>query len=194
MSPRRFTVSPAAGVSLADAERLNEDGPLKAFLGIEKLPDQTAVGEWLRDIGEPGWQALRRINRAFVQWALERAEPARYQHAGRTECFFDDTQIEVNGTSFEGAAMNYEGHLALSWQVLLVGPFVADHILGATSDTKESPASDQAGKDVSNRLPELLEANASLWHEGRKLSLHRQCLQRGQVSGGDRGSTSARGA
>jgi len=153
----------SGGVSLADAERLNDDGPLKAFLGLEKFPDQTALGEWLRDLGEPGWQALRRLSRDFVQWALERAEPARYQHAGRTECFFDDTQIEVSGPSFEGAAINYEGDLALSWQVLLCGPFVADQILGATSDTKESPASDQAGKDVSRRLPELLEANAQLW-------------------------------
>ena len=157
----------SGGVSLADAERLNEDGPLKAFLGLDKFPDQTAVGAWLRDIGEPGWQALRRLNRAFVQWVLERAQPARYQHAGRTECFFDDTQIEVNGSSFEGAAVNYEGHLALSWQVLLTGPFVADQILGATSLTKESPASDQAGQDVSSRLPELLEANALLWQKQR---------------------------
>lgn len=153
----------SGGVSLADAERLNEDAPLKALLGVEKLPDQTAVGEWLRDIGEPGWQALRRINRDLVQWALGRAEPARYRHLGRTEGFFDDTQIEVGGPSFEGAALNYEGRLALSWQVLLVGPFLADHILGATSDTKESLASDQAGKDVSSRLPELLQANAPLW-------------------------------
>jgi hypothetical protein len=93
---------------------------------------------------------------------LSQAEPARYRHLGRTECFFDDTQIEVSGPSFEGAAINYEGKLALSWQVLLVGPFLADQILGATSDTKESPTSDQAGKDVSNRRPELLAANASL--------------------------------
>jgi len=153
----------SGGVSLADAERLNADGPLKAFLGLEKFPDQTAVGEWLRALGEPGWQALRRINRDFVQWALARADAARYQQAGRTECFFDDTQIEVSGSTFEGAAMNYEGNLSLSWQVLLTGPFVADQILGATSATKESPASDQAGKDVSSRLPELLEANAQLW-------------------------------
>ena len=34
----------SGGVSLADAERLNEDGPLKEFLGIGKFPDQTAVG------------------------------------------------------------------------------------------------------------------------------------------------------
>ena len=153
----------SGGVSRADAERLNEAEPLKAFLGVEKLPDQTAVGEWLRDLGEAGGQALRRINRAFVQWALGQAEPARYRHLGRTECFFDDTQIEVSGPSFEGAAINYEGNLALSWQVLLVGPFLADQILGATSNTKESPASDQAGKDVSHRLPELLKANTPLW-------------------------------
>jgi len=102
----------SGGVSLADAERLNEDGPLKAFLGIEKFPDQTARGKWLRDIGEPGWQGLRRINRDFVDWALGRAEPARYRHLGRTECFFNDTQIEVSGPSFEGAAINYEGPLA----------------------------------------------------------------------------------
>jgi hypothetical protein len=153
----------SGGVSLADAERLNDDEPLKAFLGVAKLPDQTAVGEWLRDIGEPGWQALRRIAREFVAWALVRAEPGRYRHLGRTECFFDDTQIEVSGDSFEGAAINYEGKLALSWQLLLVGPFLADHVLGATSATKESPASEEAGKDVSNRLPELLKTNAHLW-------------------------------
>src|SRR5438445_396073 len=153
----------SGGVSLADAERLNEDEPFKAFLGVGKLPDQTAIGEWLRALGEPGWQALRRINRDFVQRVLAQAQPGRYRHLGRTECFLDDPQIEVSGPSFEGAAINYEGERALSWQVLLVGPLLADHILGATSDTKESPASDQAGKDVSHRLPEWLAANAPLW-------------------------------
>jgi hypothetical protein len=44
-------------------------------------------------------------------------------------------------------------------------PLVADQILGATSPTKESPASDHAGKEVSSRLPELLEANALLWQK-----------------------------
>jgi hypothetical protein len=50
----------SGGVSLADAERLNQDVPFKAFLVVEKLPDPTSIGEWLRDMGEPGWQALRR--------------------------------------------------------------------------------------------------------------------------------------
>ena len=99
---------------------------------------------------------------------LAQVEPGRYRHLGRTECFFDDTQIEVSRPSFEGAAINYEGPRALSWQVLLVGPLLADHIQGATSDTKEIPASDQAGKDVSNRLSELLTANAPLWSKAKR--------------------------
>ena len=157
----------SGGVSLADAERLNQDEPFKAFLGVEKLPDQTSIGEWLRDIGEPGWQALRRISRDFVQWALARAEPGRYQHLGRTECFFEDTQIEVSGPSFEGARINYQGQRALSWQRLLVGPFLADPILGATSESREGALRDGGGQDVSCRLPELLEANAHLWSQAR---------------------------
>lgn len=104
----------------------------------------------------------RRINRDFVQRTLARAEAALFQHAGGTECFFD-TQIEESGDIFEGAALNYEGNLSPSWQVLLTGPFVGDQILGATSATKESPASDQAGKDLSSRLPKLLEADSQLW-------------------------------
>jgi len=38
-------------------------------------------------------------------------------------------------------------------------------MLGATSLTKESPASDAAGRDVSHPLPGLLKANRSLWEK-----------------------------
>ena len=161
-----FTLT-SGGVSMADAERLNEDEALKVLLGVEKFPDQTALGEWLRNLGPEGWQALRRINRDLVQWILEKADPRRYLHIGALECFFDDTQIEVSSDKFEGAKINYEGKMALSWQALFVGPLLADSVMGATSDTKESPTSEEAGKDVSNQLPHLLEQNHELW-KGRK--------------------------
>jgi hypothetical protein len=157
----------SGGVSLADAGRLNQDMALKALIGVEAFADETTLGEWLREVGPAGWQAVRQINREFVVWTLARAEPGRYLHAGRLEGFFDDTQIEVSGKKFEGAKINYEGNLALSWQTLWAGPLLADGILGATSETKESPRSEEAGKDVSNGLPEMLEANAGLW-EGRR--------------------------
>lgn len=64
--------------------------------------------------------------------------------------FFDDTQIEVFGPSFEGAKVNYNGDRALSWQTLWFGPFLLGGELG-------SPA------DVSGALPALLEQHRPLW-------------------------------
>jgi hypothetical protein len=161
----------SGGLSLAAAERLNEAVPLKAMLGIERFADQTSPGEYLRQARPLGVAAARRIGREFVAWILPPADPRRLQHARRLESFFDDPPIEVRGQCFEGAKMNYEGHLALSWQTFFVGPLLADQALGATSDTKESPTSDEAGKAVSACLPELLAANRHLWQD-QKSYLH----------------------
>jgi len=49
----------SGGDSLADAERLGDDESLKMLLGVKKLPDQSAIGEWLRQVGEEGAAALR---------------------------------------------------------------------------------------------------------------------------------------
>ncbi len=123
------------------------------------------MGEWLRAIGEAGREALREITREFVAWTLARVKRERLLVNGRLECFFDDTQIEVSGKWFEGAVINDEGHWALSWQTLWIGPLLVDGVLGATSECKESPTSDEAGRDVSGQLPGLLAANRSLWQE-----------------------------
>jgi hypothetical protein len=155
----------SGGVSFTDAERLDEDQALKTLLGAEKFADQATLAEWLRQIGPAGWEALRRLGRDFVQWVMAQAQPGLYQQNGRTECFFDDTQVEVSGHQFEGAKINYEGQMALSWQMLWVGPFLADSILGPTSLTKESPSSEAAGQDVSGCLPELLARNQHLWEK-----------------------------
>jgi hypothetical protein len=153
----------SGGDSLADAGRLEDDEALKAILGVTKFPDETALGEWLRNIGEEGADALRDIGRAFTQWALDRTQPGRLLHAGQLECFFDDTQLEVSGQCFEGARLNYEGNVALSWQTLWVGPFMVDGVIGSPADQKEARRSDEAGKDVSAWLPEMIERNQGLW-------------------------------
>jgi hypothetical protein len=62
----------------------------------------------------------------FAQWVWREAEPGRLLHTGQREVFFDDTQLEVNGQQFEGAAINYNGDLAFSWQTLRVGPLLCD--------------------------------------------------------------------
>ena len=135
---------------MKEVEALSEDEALKSFLGIERFPDESSVEEWLRKVGEEGVEAARRIVREFVAWALERAEPPRYQHGGQVECFFDDTQLEVYGRSFEGAQVNYEGKLALGWPTWWVGPFLVDGVLGYAGDE-------------SSQLRPLLETNRALW-------------------------------
>jgi hypothetical protein len=127
------------------------------------MPDQSALGEWLRNLGETGVEQLRRVVRDFSAWALQRAQPGRIRHAGMLEAFFDDTQIEVEGKRFEGAKINYDGKLALSWQTLWVGPFLADAIMGSPSDHKEAVSSEQCGHDVSAYLPVMLKENGALW-------------------------------
>ena len=157
----------SGGDSLADAERLNEDEALKATLGIERFPDQSAIAEWMRQIGWQGVGALRRLNREFVQWAKSRCDKRAITHCGELEAFFDDTQIEVSGKCFEGAKLNYEGNVALSWQTLWVGPFLCDAILGSPSQTKEPASSGVTGEDVSAYLPHMLEENRGLWTDSQ---------------------------
>lgn len=149
--------------SLADIERLDEDQGLKDLVGIKKFPDQSALGEWLRNIGAGGGQALRLLIRDFTRWVLARAKPGTVRHGGTLEAFFDDTQIEVDGKCFEGAKINYDGNLSLSWQTLWVGPFVADAIMGSPSDHKEPVCSEICGADVSAYLPMMLKENRALW-------------------------------
>ena len=64
--------------------------------------------------------------------------------------FFDDTQIEVFGPSFEGAKTNGNGDRALSWPTLWFGPFLLDGQLGRPGD-------------VSAALPAMLERHRPFW-------------------------------
>jgi Transposase DDE domain group 1 len=148
-----FTLS-SGGVGLADAERTGKDPVLMGLVGLEKGADESTLGEWLRAQTAESVEALWEINGALIDevWAV--AKPGRVCHGGEEEWFFDDTEIEVYGKSFEGARLNYNGDLALSLQALWRGPFVVDAIL------------DGAG-DVSEHLPVFLGQHEGRWEQRR---------------------------
>ena len=152
-----FTLS-SGGLSLADAERLGQDRVLLELIGLAKTADQTTLGEWLRAQTKQSVLALLDLNGQFVDWAWAQSPRGRLVHAGWTEYFFDDTQVEVYGKKIEEARINYEGNLALSWQVLWKGPFVLDHQLDGASD-------------VSAHLPALLAEHQHRW-QGEKSYLY----------------------
>jgi hypothetical protein len=142
----------SGGASLADAERLNDEPLALQLARVEHFADQTQLGEWLRKQSDASVAALWNLIREFAQWVIARAERARWTFAGRAEAFFDDTQIEVFGPTFEGAKINYNGERALSWQTFWFGPFLVDGELGSPSD-------------VSGALPAMLERNQFFWKD-----------------------------
>jgi hypothetical protein len=140
----------SGGGCLSDSEALNEDSLARELFGVDKFAGQSQVGEWLREQTEESVTGLRRLLQELVQWVWGQAEPGRLLHGGQREVFFDDTQLEVNGKQFEGAAINYNGDLALSWQTLWLGPLLCDSQLGRPGD-------------VSDQLIPMLERNRVLW-------------------------------
>ena len=140
----------SGGGCLSDSEALNDDPLARELFGVEKFADQSQVGEWWRGQTPARGAALRQLLREFVAWVWHQAAAERLLHAGQREGFFDDTQLEVGGKHFEGAAINYNGDRALSWQPLWVGPLLTDSQLG-------KPGA------VSDQLLPMIERNRSLW-------------------------------
>ena len=140
----------SGGVGVVDAERLNDNPLAKELFGVGKFADESQVGEWLRGQSEKSLEVLHQINRELVQWICAKADGRRWLQAGQREIFFDDTQLEVSGKKFEGAKINYEGKLALSWQTLWLGSFLLDAHLGSPGD-------------CSDQLAPMLENNRAQW-------------------------------
>ncbi|MGZ8899025.1 MAG: transposase [Limisphaerales bacterium] len=138
------------GDSLADAEKLKSDPLAKRLAGVPTFADESTLGEWLRAQSPESVRAIGEITREFIFWVMQRARPGRWLHSGQREVFFDDTELEVSGKTFEAARLNYEGNLALSWQVIWVGPFLAAQSLGGHAEP-------------SGQLVPLLESARPLW-------------------------------
>jgi hypothetical protein len=180
----------SGGASLADAERFNEEPLAKLLARVPAFADQTTVGEWLRAQSPQTVAAFWELIRQFVNWVLARADARRWTYCGRAEVFFDDTQLEVSGPSFQGARVNYNGDLALSWQTFWFGPFLTDSHL-------DSPG------EVSAALPAMLERTAAaqpeavwgtpqaaVWRDGLPIT-EQHCLIRYQPQGAEQPQTFA---
>ena len=148
-----FTLA-SGGCGLADAERAGKDQVLMGLVGLKKGADESTLGEWLRAQTPESVHSLWEINWAFLDEVWGMAKAGRVCHAGEEDWFFDDTQIEVYGESFEGARINYNGDRALSLQTLWRGPFVMDAILDGAAD-------------VSEHLEALLGQHDARWRERR---------------------------
>ncbi len=146
-----FTLT-SGGASLADCERLGADPVLLESLGLDAVADQTTLGEWLRSQDKESIRLLWKLNSDFAKAVMADAKPSRVRCGGKIEIFFDDTEIEVYGKKIEGARINYNGDLALSFQTLWAGPLLVDGLLGDFGE-------------VAGCQRELLAEHCSLWEQ-----------------------------
>ena len=142
----------SGGTTLADAERFGDDPVLMEAVGLEGGADQTTLGEWLRSVTAQGVEELAALNSAIAKQIIAEAKPARMRCGGKLEVFFDDSQIEVYGKKIEGARINYNGDLALSFQALWVGPVLVDALLGGFDE-------------VAGCQRDLLAAHGDVWRD-----------------------------
>jgi hypothetical protein len=142
----------SGGASLSDAEDLNKEPLARLLASVPFFADQTTVGEWLRAQSPESLAGMWQVTQEFVRWVMAHAAPERWTYCRGLELFFDDTQLEVSGRNFEGARMNYNGDMALSWQTFWAGPFLFEAELGSPGD-------------VSSALTGLLQRHRSLWEQ-----------------------------
>src|SRR5664279_1968287 len=77
----------SGGVSLADAERLNDEPLARPLARVEHFADQTQLGEWRRKQTDAAIAAVGGLIREFVQWVIGQALASRWTYAGRAEVF-----------------------------------------------------------------------------------------------------------
>lgn len=119
----------AGGGCLSDSEALDGDPLAKKLFGVKKSPaNRRSARGCVNKRPQASWRCgpAARVRRVGADASRSQAPAPRQPR----DIFFDDSQLEVRGKQFVGAAINYNGDLALSWQTLWVGPFLCDSQLG----------------------------------------------------------------
>jgi hypothetical protein len=118
---------------LDDVRHLNEDGALRAVLGLDKIPQASSLGNWLRRLGNDpqSFYAWMKVNQAILKAAL-------HQRKGIT-LDIDATEIISNKANAQWTYKNNKGYMPMVGHVAEVGQIVAcDFRNGNASPAKEN--------------------------------------------------------
>lgn len=93
----------SGGVSVADAERLDEDASVKALLGLKKCPDQSALGQWLRQAGAAGvWKLCAKSTGTLCAGFCSRLPSDDMSTADGWNVFLTTRRLKLAGRAFKG--------------------------------------------------------------------------------------------
>ena len=118
---------------LDDVRHLNEDDALRTLLGLDKIPQASSLGNWLRRLGNDtqSFAAWPRVNKAILKAAL-------HQRKGIT-LDIDATEVIANKADAQWTYKKNKGYMPMVGHVAEVGQIVAcDFRNGNASPAKEN--------------------------------------------------------
>lgn len=121
------------GFHLDDVRHLNDDEALRAVLGLNKIPQASSLGSWLRRLGNShqSFTAWTRVNQSVLKAAL-------HQRKGIT-LDIDATEIIANKADAQWTYKKNKGYMPMVGHVAEVGQVVAcDFRHGNASPAKEN--------------------------------------------------------
>lgn len=118
---------------LDDVRHLNEDSALKTVLGLNKIPQASSLGNWLRRLGNDpqSAHAWMKVNQAILKAALHRRKGITLD--------IDATEIIAHKAQAQWTYKNNKGYMPMVGHVAEVGQIVAcDFRHGNASPAKEN--------------------------------------------------------
>ena len=118
---------------LDDVRHINNDKALRMVLGLDKVPQASSLGSWLRRMGNnpQSFSAWREVNKALLKVALHRRKGVTLD--------IDATEIITHKAEAQWTYKNNKGYMPMVGHIAEVGQIVAcDFRQGNASPAKEN--------------------------------------------------------
>jgi hypothetical protein len=93
------------GEAIEDVREVREDDSLREVVGLEEVPSSSAIGDWLRRMGERGGiGGMERVNDGIVRRVLKRGDPKGYT------LIIDPTFIESDKREAQMTYLGFKGY------------------------------------------------------------------------------------
>ncbi len=121
------------GFHLDDVRHLNDDEALRTVLGLDKIPQASSLGSWLRRLGNhnQSFTAWTQVNKAVIKAALHQCKGITLD--------IDATEVIANKADAQWTYKKNKGYMPMVGHIAEVGQVVAcDFRQGNASPAKEN--------------------------------------------------------
>lgn len=92
------------GESIEDAREIREDNTLREVIGLKSIPSSSAIGDWLKRMGERGIEGMEKVNEAITKKVLKQDKKEGYT------LIIDPTLIEAEKRDARMTYLGFKGY------------------------------------------------------------------------------------